>query len=143
LASVWIAGLRRFFRHQAEAINAALAGQHIAIATATSSGKSVVYNVPVLRSVLEAPDAATALYLFPTKALAQDQLRSLRELLAASPALSARVRADTYDGDTAFADRNEVRLGSAIILSNPDMLHQTLLPQHKFWSRFLKHLKVG
>ncbi|CAN0357973.1 unnamed protein product, partial [Hapterophycus canaliculatus] len=90
----------RLFKHQALAIDAAATGQHVALSTATSSGKSVVFNVAVIEAIVGRRPDAVALYLFPTKALAQDQLRSLKGLVGASPYLSERVRPMTLDGDT-------------------------------------------
>ena len=130
-------GLERFYSHQAQAINAARAGKHVMVATGTASGKTLCYNVPVLEAVLNDP-LSRALYLFPTKALAQDQLRSLRELTTAG--LKA-VRFATYDGDTAAGSRAQVRKTAAIILSNPDMLHVGILPNHPTWASFFRHLK--
>ncbi|CAN0331474.1 unnamed protein product [Ectocarpus sp. 4 AP-2014] len=95
---------RRLFKHQALAIDAAAAGRHVALSTATSSGKSVVFNISVIEAIVGPRPDAVALYLFPTKALAQDQLRSLKELVGASPYLSERVRPMTLDGDTPFRE---------------------------------------
>ncbi|CAN0454263.1 unnamed protein product, partial [Ectocarpus sp. 8 AP-2014] len=97
-------GVTRLFKHQALAIDAAAAGRHVALSTATSSGKSVVFNVSVIEAIVGTRPDAVALYLFPTKALAQDQLRSLKELVGASPFLSERVRPMTLDGDTPFRE---------------------------------------
>jgi DEAD/DEAH box helicase domain-containing protein len=130
-------GVERFYSHQAEAINAARAGKHVMVATGTASGKTLCYNVPVLQAALEDP-LSRALYLFPTKALAQDQLRALRELTSAG---LKSVRFATYDGDTAAGSRAHVRKTAAIILSNPDMLNVGILPNHPTWAAFFRHLK--
>src|SRR6185295_10245164 len=92
-------GISRLYSHQAEAIDLARAGKHVCVATGTASGKSLAYNIPVLERLLLEP-TATALYLFPTKALAQDQLRGLRRFGESSPELARAVTTGTYDGDT-------------------------------------------
>jgi DEAD/DEAH box helicase domain-containing protein len=130
-------GARRFYTHQAEAINAARAGAHVMVATGTASGKTMCYNVPVLQAALEEP-LTRALYLFPTKALAQDQLRALQELAHGLK----HVRVATYDGDTEQGARAQVRKTATVVLSNPDMLHLSILPNHPTWASFFRHLKV-
>jgi DEAD/DEAH box helicase domain-containing protein len=131
-------GIERFFIHQARAINAARAGQNVIVATGTSSGKTLCYNVPVLEAALSDP-LARAFYLFPTKALAQDQLRTLEDLTTASGL--NHVRFGTYDGDTPQAARGRLRRESAILLTNPDMLHVGILPNHANWGSFFRHLR--
>ncbi len=139
------AGAEKLYIHQAQAINAARAGQNVVVATATASGKTLCYNVPVLESVI-GDWRSRALYLFPTKALAQDQLRSLRELtrpfnkLRTQPSLR-EVKFGTYDGDTPRSTRSRRRKESAIILTNPDMLHLGILPNHTLWAHFFANLK--
>ena len=139
---VWSAlaarGITRLFSHQAAAIDAALAGRHVAISTSTSSGKSVAFHVPVFTALLTRP-GATALYIFPTKALAQDQLRALGELTGSTP-LRARITAATLDGDTPFDARLAVRDDANLVLCNPDILHATVLPGHARWARLLSNL---
>jgi len=130
-------GIERLYTHQAEAINAVRSGQHVMVATGTASGKSLCYTVPVLESVLERPESR-ALYIFPTKALAQDQLRMLREIMA--PGLGT-ARAATYDGDTPPSARGRVRRRATIILSNPDMLSMGILPHHPHWAHFFRNLR--
>ncbi|MFQ5343421.1 MAG: DEAD/DEAH box helicase [Anaerolineae bacterium] len=130
-------GIRRFYTHQAQAINAAREGHNVVIATSTASGKTLIYNVPVLEAMVSIPHAR-ALYVFPTKALAQDQLRALSELTRGP--LSG-VRFATYDGDTPKPDRARIRKGAAILLTNPDMLHVGILPNHNLWSHFFANLK--
>jgi DEAD/DEAH box helicase domain-containing protein len=130
------AGVERFYTHQAQAINAARDGHDVAVATSTASGKTLCYNVPVIESILN-DWHARALYLFPTKALAQDQLRSLHELVDRT----LPVRFATYDGDTPRSARNRIRKSSAIILTNPDMLHVGILPNHTLWADFLASLR--
>jgi len=137
-------GIDRFYTHQAAAIDHASAPdpQHIVVVTGTASGKSLCYNAPVLNRLLSDP-AARALYLFPTKALAQDQLGALDRLRNAHPARADNVRASTYDGDTPQHRRRTARAQANIILSNPDMLHANILPQNARWARdgFLTNLR--
>src|SRR5690242_17235844 len=128
-------GLSRLYTHQAEAVNAAREGEHVTVVTATASGKTLCYNLPVLDAVLE-DSHARALYLFPTKALAQDQLGKLNEF-----GLFPTVRFATYDGDTPSAERKYIKRGAHIVLTNPDMLHVGILPYHTTWSAFLANLK--
>ncbi|HZT40788.1 MAG TPA: DEAD/DEAH box helicase [Chthonomonadaceae bacterium] len=128
-------GIARLYAHQAEAVNAAREGEHVTVVTATASGKTLCYNLPVLDAVLENP-RARAFYLFPTKALAQDQLGKLNDF-----GLFPTVRFATYDGDTPAADRRFIKKGAHIVLTNPDMLHVGILPYHTTWSAFLANLK--
>jgi DEAD/DEAH box helicase domain-containing protein len=137
LAGLRQAGAGKLYRHQAQAINAARRGQHVILATATASGKTLAYDVPVLEALL-GDWRARALYLFPTKALAHDQLRGLREL--AQGTLGDR-RFNTYDGDTPQAVRARLRRESSVILTNPDMLHLGILPNHTLWADFFTHLR--
>lgn len=130
------AGFGKFYRHQAEAIDAALMGRDVMVVTGTSSGKSLCYNVPVLNNCYSEP-LARALYLFPTKALAQDQLGKLETLLEGSGA-----RAGTYDGDTPKTQRSALRKEAQVILTNPDMLHLGILPQHELWTKFFRSLRT-
>ena len=131
-------GLLPLYTHQAEAVNNARKGRNVMVATSSASGKTMCYNIPVLEAMLTERNSR-ALYLFPTKALAQDQLRNLRELF--HPGLCQIEEFATFDGDTPQAERTEVRKRARIILSNPDMLHIGILPNHQSWSRFLHHLK--
>ncbi|MDO8567961.1 MAG: DEAD/DEAH box helicase [Dehalococcoidales bacterium] len=130
-------GLSRLYAHQAEAINHAREGKNVIISTWSASGKTLCYNIAVLEALL-ARKSHRALYLFPTKALAQDQLRSLRELF--TPDLFQPGEFDTFDGDTPRAERAEIRSHSRVILTNPDMLHVGILPNHTYWSGVLRHL---
>ncbi|MEK7681692.1 MAG: DEAD/DEAH box helicase, partial [Chloroflexota bacterium] len=130
-------GAGRLYIHQAQAINALRGGQNVVVCTPAASGKTLCYNLPVLETLL-AEKGARALYLFPTKALAQDQLRALRGLTSAA---GVPVRAATYDGDTPSAERAEVRRSAQVLITNPDMLHAGILPNHRAWSRFLRHLR--
>lgn len=132
-------GIEKFFVHQAQAINAIRAGCDVVVATGTSSGKTLCYNVPVLETLLK-DSRARALYLFPTKALAQDQLRALDELTRALE-IRPRLVFDTYDGDTKREARARLRKRGRIILTNPDMLSVGILPNHSLWADFLAHLR--
>ena len=132
-------GVERFYTHQAAAIAHALAGRHVVVTTPTASGKTLCYNAPVLSTVLRDP-STRALYLFPTKALAQDQLAELHGL---SEALSghADVGVYTYDGDTPQDARRAIRSRAHVVLSNPDMLHAGILPHHPRWAKLLENLR--
>jgi len=131
-------GLLPLYTHQAEAINYARQGRNVMVSTSSASGKTLCYNIPVLESILTEP-GSRALYLFPTKALAQDQLRNLRELFW--PSLFKIGEFATFDGDTPQAERAEIRKRAKVILTNPDMLHVGILPNHQSWSRLLRHLR--
>jgi len=133
-------GIERLYSHQATAVAAALRGEHVAVVTPTASGKTLCYNLPVLHTLLNVP-SARALYLFPTKALAQDQLAELRALTS-SHALSAIGHQPfaTYDGDTPKAERSRVRRSARLLITNPDMLHMGILPHHTRWANFFANL---
>ncbi|EEQ92202.1 DEAD/DEAH box helicase [Blastomyces dermatitidis ER-3] len=132
-------GITKFYSHQAEAINNLHDGKNVIISTSTSSGKSLIYQVPMLHELEQDPHSR-GMYIFPTKALAQDQRRSLKELLGYIEGLE-HILVETFDGDTPMADRNTIRDEARIIFTNPDMLHITILPQESFWRTFLKNLK--
>ncbi|MGW8251364.1 MAG: DEAD/DEAH box helicase, partial [Anaerolineales bacterium] len=127
-------GIRQLYSHQMHAWQAVRSGKHLAVVTGTASGKTLCYNLPVLDRLLSNPDAR-ALYLFPTKALAQDQLASLNELDI--PDLAAAI----YDGDTPGSARPGIRRKARLVLSNPDMLHTGILPHHTSWAEFLRSLE--
>lgn len=129
-------GIRSLYSHQAQAWEAARAGRHVVVATPTASGKSLCYTLPVVSAALE--QGAKALYLFPTKALAQDQVAELLELNAAG---NLGLRAATFDGDTPGDARQAIRLNGDIVVSNPDMLHQAILPHHTKWAQFIENLR--
>ncbi len=131
-------GIDSLYTHQAEAIDRARCGEHVVVVTGTASGKTLCYNVPVLESILSDPSSC-ALYLYPTKALAQDQLRTLTRYLEADAALP--LVAGTYDGDTPPNARRKLKNEANILLTNPDMLHSGILPNHGTWARFLAKLK--
>ena len=128
-------GVERLYSHQGAAWDAVQAGKHTVIVTPTASGKTLCYNLPVLQAALQS--RAKALYLFPTKALAQDQVA---ELLALNAAGGLGVRAFTFDGDTPGDARKAVRTRGDIVVSNPDMLHQGILPHHTKWASFFESL---
>jgi len=151
-------GVGQLYAHQAEAVVAGLRGEHVAVITPAASGKTLCYNLPVLNRLLADP-TARALYLYPTKALTQDQLAELHAWqerlaegengragesekrvslpLSRSPALFT---AAAYDGDTPSAQRTKIRDGARVVLSNPDMLHAGILPQHPRWAAFFTNL---
>jgi|LSQX01.1.fsa_nt_gb DEAD/DEAH box helicase domain-containing protein len=131
-------GIERLYTHQAQAIEHVRAGENVVIVTGTASGKTLCYNIPVIEAMLDEP-MSTALYIYPTKALAQDQLRGLGRLETVE--MSEWFMAGTYDGDTPGNLRRRLRDGGNIILSNPDMLHQAILPHHARWNRFFTHLR--
>lgn len=125
-----------FYSHQAEAINKVRQGKNVVIVTPTASGKTLAFNIPVLEALTEDPNA-TALYLYPTKALTNDQLKVLREL---EKDIGIKASPNIYDGDTPQSQRASIRENSKIILSNPYGLHQ-YLPWHYKWRTFLKNIK--
>jgi len=131
--------ITKFYTHQAEAINMIHQGKNVIVSTSTSSGKSLIYQVPVLDAI-ERDRYVTAMYIFPTKALAQDQKRSLKNLLKNMLGMSNLV-VETYDGDTAKEDRKYIRQNASIIFTNPDMVHTSILPGHQYWQRFLRNLR--
>jgi DEAD/DEAH box helicase domain-containing protein len=130
-------GIERLYSHQAEAYAAVRAGRHLVVVTPTASGKTLCYNLPVLQRLLEDPHRR-ALYMFPTKALAQDQLAELGALKSGLP---IEVRVDTYDGDTPPGRRTAIREGGHVVMTNPDMLHTGLLPHHTRWRRLFSSLE--
>ena len=126
--------IERLYTHQVAAVEAIRRGEHVAVVTSTASGKTLCYNLPVIDALLADPEAR-ALYLFPTKALAQDQVDTLREFDL--PAISVA----TYDGDTPQRERRPIRERVRLLLSNPDMVHLGILPQHFRWKAFLQRLR--
>ncbi|MBV8480887.1 MAG: DEAD/DEAH box helicase, partial [Actinobacteria bacterium] len=127
-------GIDELYVHQAETWSAVRAGEHVIVTTGTASGKTLAFNLPVL-DALAADPKSRALYLYPTKALAQDQARTLAQL--AIP----KVRAAIYDGDTPREERRQIRTSSDIVLTNPDMLHVGVLPRHDLWADVLHNLR--
>uniref|UniRef100_A0A832I2Q7 DEAD/DEAH box helicase n=1 Tax=Eiseniibacteriota bacterium TaxID=2212470 RepID=A0A832I2Q7_UNCEI len=133
-------GIERLYTHQVQAIEALRGGLDTVLVTGTASGKSLAFHLPVLERLMTEP-GATALYLFPTKALAQDQLKSLTRLAAGHPDVLRALEPGVYDGDTQASTRRRLRDRGNAILSNPDMLHQGILPQHAKWGRFFRGLR--
>jgi DEAD/DEAH box helicase domain-containing protein len=130
-------GIQQLYIHQAEAIARVTQGNDVVVATPTASGKTLCYNVPVLDSICK-DASARALYIFPTKALAQDQVAELHELIAG---LKTNVQSFTYDGDTPMHARQRIREAGHIVVTNPDMLHAAILPHHTKWLRLFENLK--
>jgi DEAD/DEAH box helicase domain-containing protein len=129
-------GVERLYSHQGRAWELARAGEHFVVVTGTASGKTLCYNLPVLSRLLERR-TARALYLYPTKALAHDQARQMERLLGDDSPL----RVASYDGDTPHSERSAVRRHAHVVMTNPDMLHLAVLPNHKLWAEFLSNLE--
>ncbi|NWF56486.1 MAG: DEAD/DEAH box helicase [Syntrophaceae bacterium] len=133
-------GIRRLYSHQVEAIEKVRRGRNVVIATPTASGKTLAYNLPVVENLLENPQAK-ALYLFPLKALEQDQLKAFREFVAPFQT-QFPFKAEVYDGDTSSYRRKKIRESlPPVIISNPDMVHLSLLPFHAQWETFFRNLR--
>jgi DEAD/DEAH box helicase domain-containing protein len=130
-------GIEKLYRHQAICREKALAGKNVVVLTPTASGKTLCYNLPVIETLLADPDAR-CLYLFPTKALSQDQQSELNELCVGG---QLPLKVFTYDGDTPNSLRVAARDSGRIVISNPDMLHSGVLPNHPRWIRFFSALK--
>ncbi|HEX4622029.1 MAG TPA: DEAD/DEAH box helicase, partial [Myxococcaceae bacterium] len=130
-------GIDKLYSHQSEAYACVREGRHLVVVTPTASGKTLCYNLPVLQRLLEDPEKR-AIYLFPTKALAQDQLA---ELGALKKGLPIDLRVDTYDGDTSPGRRTAIREAGHIVMTNPDMLHTGVLPHHTRWRRLFSSLE--
>ncbi len=129
-------GIKSLFSHQEESIKLALDGKNIVIATATASGKTLCYNIPVLSKLIEKPESRS-LYLFPTKALSADQSTGLKNLMEVT---GLNKQMHTYDGDTPPNIRQVLRKSGSIILTNPDMLHKAILPHHTKWTQLFENL---
>ena len=129
-------GIEQLYSHQARTCELVAKGQHVVVVTPTASGKTLCYNLPVLQTLVEQPDARV-LYLFPTKALAQDQLAELEALARLLP----EMRMFTYDGDTPQDARRAVRARANLVLTNPDMLHSGILPHHTKWAALFQNLR--
>ncbi|MBM3500618.1 MAG: DEAD/DEAH box helicase, partial [Armatimonadetes bacterium] len=128
-------GIRRLYTHQAEAIDAALAGEHLCVVASTAGGKTLCYTIPIAQRLYERP-TSRAFLVFPTKALAQDQLRKLGDF-GAGTAFSAAC----FDGDTPQSRRRTIKRESQVVLTNPDMLHVSVLPYHHTWADFFRNLR--
>ena len=132
--------VEQLYTHQAVAVEHVLAQRNVVVTTPTASGKTLCYNLPVLNSILRDP-STRALYLFPTKALAQDQLAGLHELADLLSADAASIGVFTYDGDTPQDARRSIRGRAHIVLSNPDMVHSGILPHHPRWAKLFENLR--
>jgi len=130
-------GITRLYSHQRQAVDAALDGSDFVVVTPTASGKTLCYNLPVLSGILQDP-ASRALYLFPTKALSSDQTAELYSMIEA---LGADIKAFTYDGDTPASARTAIRQAGHVVVTNPDMLHQGILPHHTKWVKLFENLR--
>ncbi|MCJ7577496.1 MAG: DEAD/DEAH box helicase, partial [candidate division Zixibacteria bacterium] len=130
-------GIRKLYSHQASAIENIFSGKNVVIVTPTASGKTLCYNLPVVNKILEKPESR-ALYLFPTKALSQDQVAELHQLITD---LDSDIKTYTFDGDTPRSARIAIRTAGHIVVTNPDMLHTGILPHHTRWIKLFENLK--
>jgi DEAD/DEAH box helicase domain-containing protein len=130
-------GMEQLYTHQEEAYRRIQAGENVVVVTPTASGKTLCYNLPTIQTVLESPEAR-ALYLFPTKALSQDQVVELQEIVNL---LEADIKTYTFDGDTPADARRAIRSSGHIVVTNPDMLHQGILPHHTRWVKLFENLR--
>ncbi len=131
-------GIERLYVHQAEALESIRAGSDVVVVTPTASGKTLCYTIPTLQAIADDP-AARALYIFPTKALGQDQVAEFTEL---SRAAGLTVSAATYDGDTPAPIRSAIRGAGQVVVTNPDMLHSAILPHHTKWFQLFEQLRI-
>ncbi|MBN2030791.1 DEAD/DEAH box helicase [bacterium] len=129
--------IQQLYTHQKDAIEHILSGKHIVVVTPTASGKTLCYNLPVIDAILENPESR-ALYLFPTKALSQDQVAELYDLVQI---LGVDIKTYTFDGDTPVSARKAIRMIGHIVVTNPDMLHQGILPHHTKWVKLFENLR--
>ncbi|MCK4426961.1 MAG: DEAD/DEAH box helicase, partial [candidate division Zixibacteria bacterium] len=130
-------GIRKLYSHQATALENIFSGKNVVIVTPTASGKTLCYNLPVVNKILEKPESR-ALYLFPTKALSQDQVAELHQLITA---LDCDIKTYTFDGDTPRSARAAIRTAGHVVVTNPDMLHTGILPHHTRWIKLFENLK--
>ena len=137
IAALRARGIEHLYSHQAAAVAQALAGRSVVVPTPTASGKTLCYNLPVFDALLRDPEAR-ALYLFPTKALSQDQMH---EAHALAGELGAPIKVHTFDGDTPETARRAIRSSGHIVITNPDMLHQGILPHHTLWVKLFENLR--
>jgi DEAD/DEAH box helicase domain-containing protein len=133
-------GIERLYSHQVAVLELAREGRDVVVVTGTASGKTLSYNLPVLETVTADPEAR-ALYLFPTKALAQDQHKNLESLCQGLLAGDRPIFSGVFDGDTPTAQRRRIQAEAHLVLSNPDMLHASILPYHPKWGRFFSNLR--
>jgi DEAD/DEAH box helicase domain-containing protein len=137
ISALWDQGVTRLYAHQVEALHALAAGHDVVVATPTASGKSLCYHLPVFHALLSDPEAR-ALYLFPTKALARDQVESARSLVGG---VRAEIGVAVFDGDTPPDHRRAAKTRARIVATNPDMLHAGILPHHSGWASFFAGLR--
>ncbi|GAB4329497.1 MAG: ATP-dependent helicase MrfA [Calditrichia bacterium] len=130
-------GIRQLYSHQLEAYREIRQGKNVVLVTPTASGKTLSYNLPVLNHILSNPEGR-ALYFFPTKALSQDQMKELHDLISLA---EADIKTYTFDGDTPVSARKSIRRSGHIVITNPDMLHQGILPHHTIWMKLFENLK--
>src|SRR5690606_39170629 len=130
-------GMDQLYSHQAAAFSAAQSGEHVVTVTPTASGKTLCYNLPVLQEIVSHPESR-ALYMFPTKALAQDQVAELQQF---ADLMDCELKTHTYDGDTAPSIRTAIRNAGHIVVTNPDMLHSAILPHHTKWVKLFENIK--
>lgn len=130
-------GIENLYTHQRESVESVLSGGHVCVVTPTASGKTLCYNLPVLHTLLTNSDAR-ALYLFPTKALSQDQVHELQTLI---DGLKVKIGTYTFDGDTPASARKAIRNAGHIVVTNPDMLHTGILPHHTIWMKLFENLQ--
>ncbi|NOX90710.1 MAG: DEAD/DEAH box helicase [Calditrichaeota bacterium] len=130
-------GINKLYSHQAEAYREVMAGKNAVVVTPTASGKTLSYNLPVFQTLLMNPESR-ALYLFPTKALSQDQVKEAQDLIKL---LNADIKSFTFDGDTPVDIRRTIRTAGHIVVTNPDMLHQGILPHHTLWIKLFENLR--
>ncbi|WP_010631214.1 DEAD/DEAH box helicase [Sporolactobacillus vineae] len=130
-------GINALYSHQADAFQSVMAGKDVVLVTPTASGKTLCYNLPVLQHLLDDP-TSRALYFFPTKALAQDQKNEMEQLIQE---IGVPLKSYTYDGDTSGTIRQSIRRAGQIVMTNPDMLHSSILPHHTKWVSFFENLK--
>ena len=137
LAALQKKGIERPYIHQSKAIACAIEGKDLVVVTPTASGKTLCYNVPVLDAILK-DESARALYLFPTKALSSDQAAELYSMIES---IDCPIKAYTYDGDTPASARSAIRQAGHVVVTNPDMLHQGILPHHAKWIKLFENLR--
>ena len=133
-------GIPQLYTHQAEAVEHALNGRDLVVVTPTASGKTLCYNAPMLHAILQ-DRSSRGLYLFPTKALAQDQLAELQGLCEGLASQGEEIGVFTYDGDTPQDARRSIRARAHVVLSNPDMVHSGILPHHPRWAKLFENLR--
>lgn len=130
-------GIEKLYTHQTKAIDLAMANKHLVVVTPTASGKTLCYNIPVIHSILQ-DQSSRSLYIFPTKALSQDQLA---EINAITEGIDVSIATYTYDGDTPPNERSRIRAAGHVVITNPDMLHTAILPHHTKWIKLFENLK--